>query len=64
MKHSIDPKSLLLLLSVCICFIDPLILKPNENQIAILQKTVKELLDFEQLPGESFLYCSIFSFHF
>uniref|UniRef100_A0AAF5PJ42 TGF-beta family profile domain-containing protein n=1 Tax=Wuchereria bancrofti TaxID=6293 RepID=A0AAF5PJ42_WUCBA len=52
MKHSIDPKSLLLLLSLFICFISCLILKPNEKQIAILQKTVKELLDFEQLPGD------------
>uniref|UniRef100_A0A8R1XXE4 TGF_BETA_2 domain-containing protein n=1 Tax=Onchocerca volvulus TaxID=6282 RepID=A0A8R1XXE4_ONCVO len=51
MKHLIDPKSLLLFLFVYICFIDSLVLKPNEKQIAILQKTVKELLDFEQLPS-------------
>ncbi|KAL3983199.1 Transforming growth factor beta like domain family protein [Acanthocheilonema viteae] len=52
MKHSIDPKSLLLLLPLCICFTDSLILKPNGKQIVILQNTVKELLDFEQLPGD------------
>ncbi|VDK67991.1 unnamed protein product [Litomosoides sigmodontis] len=52
MKRSIDSKSLLLLLPLCVCFIDCVILKPNEKQIAILQKTVKELLDFEQLPGD------------
>ncbi|CAG9534804.1 unnamed protein product [Cercopithifilaria johnstoni] len=52
MKHPINPKSLLLLLPLCISFIDSLILKPNEKQIAILKKTVKELLDFEQLPGD------------
>ncbi|VDO24182.1 unnamed protein product, partial [Brugia timori] len=51
MKHLVDPKSLLLL-SLCIRFISCLILKPNEKQIAILQKTVKELLAFEQLPGD------------
>lgn len=54
MRHSINPKLSLLLLLLCICFTDCLILKPNEKQVAILQKTVKELLDFEQLPGEPF----------
>ncbi|KAM3725133.1 Growth/differentiation factor [Dirofilaria immitis] len=50
MKHLIELKLLIILLLIYICFIDCLILKPNEKQIAILQKTVKELLDFKQLP--------------
>lgn len=58
MRHFTGSKLLLVLVYNCLS--NSIILKPTEEQIAILQKTVKELLDLEQLPGK----CVQFNFYY